>query len=113
MQGAGNYVLEPETVSNPYFYIDNYFLQVLFKHGVVGLGAIVLGYTLASWRAWKKDDFAFLACIAATALFMFFDDHSYYLQCNALVLALWPLAGMEAKTIINKTCDQTHPGEKE
>lgn len=90
MRGAGGLELHPENQNLPYFYIDNYFIQLLMKHGVVAFIAVIGAYTLASWRAWKAGDWALLACIAATAVFMFFDDHSMTLQCNALMLCLWP-----------------------
>lgn len=90
MRGAGGLELHPENQNLPYYYIDNYFIQLLMKHGVVAFVAVIGAYTLASWRAWKAGDWALLACIAATAVFMFFDDHSMTLQCNALMLCLWP-----------------------
>lgn len=90
MRGNGGLELRPENADLPYFYIDNYFIQLLMKHGVVAFVAVIGAYTLASWRAWKAGDWALLACIAATAVFMFFDDHSMTLQCNALMLCLWP-----------------------
>lgn len=133
MHGAGDIAVNPASYGTPYFYIDNYFVQVLMKHGVFGLLSVVVAYQLLARDAQKQDNYFLLVCIAVTMLFMFSDDHSYCLRYNVLILYLWPYflsvrraekQGMsaagaqpfvetEGKVIINKTYDQAHPGEKE
>ncbi len=76
-----------ETSNETYLYVDNYFIQVMQRFGIVFLLIVIAFLTFAAYKSYRKQD-AYLLCILVVLAGHFMLDNLYmYLQYNTFWFA--------------------------
>ena len=74
--------------SGAYLYVDNLYIQISQRLGVLFLGAIIILLTLLLFYAWKHKNGILMICLTAVAIRCLIDDLSFYLYYNAFWLLI-------------------------
>lgn len=90
MHGNGSISFNPDALNVPYFYIDNLYVQIALRFGVVFLVVYLAAYTMAAKRALKRKDIVLVIIFTILAIHQTIDDQTLRLQSNLFVLLLWP-----------------------
>ncbi len=68
--------------TNPYNYVDSFFIQVLQRYGIIFSIVWISILTFAMYRCYKMKDYYMLVCLSIIALHCSIDDLSLYLYYN-------------------------------
>ena len=90
MHGNGSVSFNPDALKVPYFYIDNLYVQVALRFGIVFLVVYLAAYTMAAKRALKHKDIVLVIIFTILAIHQSIDDQTFRLQSNLFMLLLWP-----------------------
>ena len=90
MHGAGSISFNPDALKTPYFYIDNLYVQIALRFGVVFLVIYLAAYTMAAKRALKRKEIVLVIIFTILAIHQTIDDQTLRLQSNLFMLLLWP-----------------------
>lgn len=101
MHGNGSISFNPDALKTPYFYIDNLYVQVALRFGVVFLVVYLAAYTMAAKRALKREEIVLVIIFTILAIHQTIDDQTLRLQSNLFMLLLWP-SGITLISLIKK-----------
>lgn len=101
MHGNGSISFNPDALKTPYFYIDNLYVQVALRFGVVFLVVYLAAYTMAAKRALKRKEIVLVIIFTILAIHQTIDDQTLRLQSNLFMLLLWP-SGIALISLIKK-----------
>lgn len=90
MHGSGSISFNPDALKVPYFYIDNLYIQIALRFGIVFLIVYLAAYTIAAKRALKQGDIVLVIIFMILAIHQVIDDQTLRLQSNLFMLLLWP-----------------------
>lgn len=101
MHGNGSVSFNPDALKTPYFYIDNLYVQIALRFGVVFLVIYLAAYTMAAKRALKRKEIVLVIIFTILAIHQSIDDQTLRLQSNLFMLLLWP-SGIALISLIKK-----------
>lgn len=101
MHGSGSISFNPDALKTPYFYIDNLYVQIALRFGVVFLVIYLAAYTMAAKRALKREEIVLVIIFTILAIHQSIDDQTLRLQSNLFMLLLWP-SGIALISLIKK-----------
>lgn len=101
MHGNGSVSFNPDALKTPYFYIDNLYVQIALRFGVVFLVIYLAAYTMAAKRALKREEIVLVIIFTILAIHQSIDDQTLRLQSNLFMLLLWP-SGIALISLIKK-----------
>lgn len=101
MHGNGSISFNPDALKTPYFYIDNLYVQVALRFGVVFLVVYLAAYTMAAKHALKRKEIVLVIIFTVLAVHQTIDDQTLRLQSNLFMLLLWP-SGIALISLIKK-----------
>jgi hypothetical protein len=83
--------------SGTYFYVDNLYLNILEKYGLIFTILFIILLTNSMFKAWKDEDYYFLLILAIFALHGIIDDLAIYLYYNTF----WFIVSKYATNMFN------------
>lgn len=94
MIGAG-FDFEGNRVAGAYNWVDNAWMNALFRYGVIFMVALCILYIWLLYRLWKQGEYAAMYLVCVVAVWMLIDDNNLLFCFNGFLVMLG--SGMRTK----------------